>query len=422
MNSSKFEPFALFANCFHLPRAFFLKTMFLMMLLFPYSAGATVSVTLHLESETHPLVVGHKIYVREENQGYDFSKPVWQGADTTCVLSGLEENITYFFVARTYDQDGNTSDNSNEIRFLHDQSGGSQDPNASGQEGGGQAVDPKPGPVISTDALDPGSIKAGQLASSQWRISQEENDLIVFDATITPAATQIEVPRLVLKKDTSYYYVVRYVINGAETLEWSPRQTFFDSNLMLEDANSDGIPDTKEVDAQLDLDGDGTPDLYQENMRCIKSATGDQNIGLKLQGDHKVAAIEAVETIAVAELSRKEDIEFAPLMPFGLINLRARLTTVGDTAVITVYLPSSVAIEQNFWWYTYDNIHGWADHRQFAAPGIAKGTVLIKVTDGGAGDADGVANGIIVSQSGVATSPAKGSGGSSSSCFIDSLF
>lgn len=424
MNSSKFEPSALFANCFHVLGTFLLKAIFLMVLFFPCSAKAAVSITLHLESETHPFIVGHKIYLREASQGYDFTKPVWQGSDTTCVISGLQEDVTYFFVARTYDKDGNTSDNSNEISFNHNQSAASQDTdsNTSGQKDDGRTAAPKPGPVISTDGLDSSAVKSDQLASSQWQIFREEDGLIVFDATITPAAGQIEVPRLVLKKDTAYYYVVRYVINGVQPLEWTPRQPFFDSNLMLEDANSDGIPDTKEVDGQLDLDGDGTADLNQENMRCIKSASGEEVIGLSLQGAHNVTAIEAVETIAAAELSSTEDIELAPQLPFGLINLRAQVSAPGNTAAITIYLPTSSVAAKQYWWYSYDNIRGWADNTHVATPGSVKGTVILKITDGGIGDVDGVANGIIVNQSGMATSPAKGTGGSSSSCFIDSLF
>jgi hypothetical protein len=48
----------------------------------------------------------------------------------------------------------------------------------------------------------------------------------------------------------------------------------------------------------------------------------------------------------------------------------------------------------------------------------------LKVTDGGAEDVDGVENGIIVCQSGPASSPPAGVGGGNASyaCFINSLF
>lgn len=442
MNSSKFESIGLFTYCFQLFKNKSIPLALLLLISLPLGAAEAITVTLHLEAFDNADIEDHKIFVREKDQEYDFTSPAWQGSGTICTLTDLEEDTTYFFVARTYDKSGNTSDNSNEIRFHQTSSDSPQppedtpqpsenpandpaDPNQEGPpEEGADAANPKTGPLLSTNALDPTTIEKGQLASTQWRVYREKDDICVFDATVTPATTEILLPRLILKKNTPYYFVARYVANTNQPLEWTPKQSFIDTDTMADDINEDGIPDDQEADPELDIDSNGTPDFLQNGLQCIKTASGEENIGLMLEGGHNVVTIEAMETVSVYELPIEEDIAVAPEMPVGMINFRLLVNRPGAQAELTVHLPRSAYNPDMFWYYLYDNIRGWRNYSDHVAFGDTEDTLILSVTDGGDGDADGIENGIIVSQSGPATAPATGIGGGNSSraCFIDSLF
>ena len=439
MNSSKFESIDLHAKCLTPLSTALIVTVFLVVWLSPCIVGATVSVTLKLDSGDNHIIEGHKVYIREENKSYDFTKPIWQGSDSICNIDGLEKNVTYYFIAKTYDKKGNTSDNSNEIKFRQDAADSSSDSDScngecesdqtgSEQEGGDNHpfLPPKLGPVLTSSALDVDLSVNGQLASTQWQIYQEDNDLLVYDATITPATAEIQVPRLVLKRDASYYFIARHIDSGSKNLAWTTKQNYTNTNTntMSEDTNNDGIPDEQEADPQADLDGNGTPDVIQENMRCIKTADGDEHFSLSLAKDPDGTSIEAIETISVDELPIQEDITAAPKMPFGLINVRLKVKSPGERAQLTIYLPSSAQTSQKHLWYFYDPINGWRDGSKSITPSIKKGALTLKITDGGVEDVDGVENGIIVCQSGPASSsPAGvGVGNASYACFIDSLF
>ncbi len=435
MNSRKIDPVVFFTTCFRLFNFLLPFTILMVAILSPSKVEATYTLTLQLESVDSDIIAGHKVFYREENQEYDFSDPAWQGDGDMCTLSGLEEDVTYYFVARTFDINGNSSDNSNEIKFRQDstlvpktpgQTDDSSGNTNSGTDADSEAgLNPKPGPILTAEELDSTGFEEGQLTSTQWRIYREADSLCVFNATVTPATNQIQIPRLVLEKDIPYIYTARYIGVSDQTLEWTPKQNFIDTTIMAEDANTDGIPDEQEPDSQADTDDDGTPDILQNNMFSLKSASGEEHIGLSLEKGHNVVSIEAVEAIDLSELPIPEDISVAPEMPLGLINIRLLVKVPGDQAKITIHLPSpeDKAIGWGYFWYRYDAIHGWKDATESISSEGTE-TKLLKITDGGEGDVDGVKNGIIVTQSGPAATPAEGigGGGSSRACFIDSLF
>lgn len=436
MTSSNFEFISLSARCLQrltlrlIPIALFLS------LLLPCATAMAATVTLHLEHADSSLVKGHKIYLREEGGNYDFANPTWQGSDNICTLNGLKEDTTYFFVARTYDKDGNTSDNSNEIKFFQASSQTSPPPsgevsnpedpeadqNTPAAPSGGN--DAKGGPILNTDALDSTIIANGRLAATQWRVYRTEDDLCVFDATVVPASNEIQLPRLIVEPDVEYYFTARYSAGTAQPLEWIPEQPLMETSQRGADVDDNGILDIQEADPEIDLDADGTPDFLQEEMRSVKTASGEDSIGVSIKGGDNVLSIEQIETLGTADLVLKEDIAVAPQMPIGMINFRLLVNQQGDRAQITLYLPEACYKETRLLYYCYDNIHGWRDHSAYVSSGDEPRTLVVEITDGGAGDADGVANGIIVNQSGPATTHAIsiGGGGSSRACFVDSLF
>lgn len=78
---------------------------------------ADTSVTLEWSANTEPDLAGYRIFVREAGQSYDYTKPAWEGMNTTCTIYRLDETKDYFFVARAFDTEGFDSGDSNEVEY-----------------------------------------------------------------------------------------------------------------------------------------------------------------------------------------------------------------------------------------------------------------------------------------------------------------
>ena len=64
-------------------------------------------------------VDGYKAFCREAGQNYDYSQPAWEGWETTCSIYGLDDETSYYFVVRAYNDLGE-SGNSNEASSAGD--------------------------------------------------------------------------------------------------------------------------------------------------------------------------------------------------------------------------------------------------------------------------------------------------------------
>lgn len=90
---------------------------------------------------------GYRLFVREQNEPYDYDNHDWSGTETTCTIYGLDETANYFFVVRAFNEFGE-SRNSNEaaLIFVGGQEVGG---GASGGDAGGGG-----GCFIVTSAID----------------------------------------------------------------------------------------------------------------------------------------------------------------------------------------------------------------------------------------------------------------------------
>ena len=68
-------------------------------------------------------IIGYRLFCRKQGEDYNYDLPIWEGNDTKCTVSNLEDNAIYFFVVRASDIYGNESSDSNEIILLHHYSG-----------------------------------------------------------------------------------------------------------------------------------------------------------------------------------------------------------------------------------------------------------------------------------------------------------
>ena len=79
----------------------------------------SAEITLAWNSNTDPNLDGYKIFSRQEGDSYNYNHPDWVGnhTETTCTIYGLDDNTTYYFVARAVDVEGNESADSDEVCY-----------------------------------------------------------------------------------------------------------------------------------------------------------------------------------------------------------------------------------------------------------------------------------------------------------------
>jgi len=82
---------------------------------FHVSETATKSVSLVWDENTEPDVEGYKIYYGLSSRNYDTSVDV--GNQTTCTLTDLDADTTYYIAATAYNTQGMESNFSNEVTF-----------------------------------------------------------------------------------------------------------------------------------------------------------------------------------------------------------------------------------------------------------------------------------------------------------------
>jgi hypothetical protein len=248
-------------------------------------------------------------------------------------------------------------------------------------------------------------------AQSEWQISAESDfSSLLLDITSTSHLTSLTVPQSILDEGAIYYWRVRFYDNSLTASDWSETYSFT-TLTTSNDTDSNGIPDDQQVDSTVDLDGDGTSDIEQGDIKCVKTMVGDGVIGVSFKDSSTVSSIESLESIDPDAIS---DITNGPEnIPLGLISFKLKVNNPGDTAEVTLYLSGVTKESEEHLedlievakWYKYNSINGWQDYSDYATFDVDRKSVTLQLKDGGYGDADGTANGIIVDPSGLSVSP-----------------
>jgi hypothetical protein len=63
-----------------------------------------------------PPVDGYLLFMRADNNAYDYLSPVWSGTETTCTMDDLSDG-TYYFVVHAYCESAESVD-SNEVKVI----------------------------------------------------------------------------------------------------------------------------------------------------------------------------------------------------------------------------------------------------------------------------------------------------------------
>lgn len=107
----------------------------------PLSAYSEYEITLEWES-TDPEPTGYRLYGREAGYSYDYDE-FWcqsDSADTRCTIDQLDENKTYYFVVRAFDEGGKESTNSNEVSYSYLGTGTTDDLQSTGSSSSGSSA------------------------------------------------------------------------------------------------------------------------------------------------------------------------------------------------------------------------------------------------------------------------------------------
>jgi Bacterial TSP3 repeat len=254
---------------------------------------------------------------------------------------------------------------------------------------------------------------------TRWVIVQASDGMMVLDVTTRQGLTSLTVPGLLLEENTQYRWRAMFYDNRGAASEWS-NETSFATDFSLADMNGNGIPDTQEVDPSSDMDGDGVGDQADSDLKTVHVNQGGTQIAIGTRPSNGRADITAIESSDSDLLHIDVDLDgISDQVPFGLINFKLTLTTAGEEATVMVYFSEPVPPKGR--WYKYDPIiQEWLDFSAFAQFSADRLSLTLTIADGGAGDADGVVNGIILDPAGVVV-PSSGGGDNLVESVVDGI-
>jgi hypothetical protein len=124
-------------------------------------------------------------------------------------------------------------------------------------------------------------------------------------------------------------------------------------------------------------------------------------MGLGIENSDTAMAILYVEGMETDSHDLWKSIEKTSLdLPHGLINFKLGVENPGDAATVTIHLPEAAPVAAR--WMKYDPLQGiWLDYTGYAEFSEDRMAVALEFVDGGFGDGDGAANGIIVDPAGI---------------------
>jgi hypothetical protein len=263
-------------------------------------------------------------------------------------------------------------------------------------------------------------------AKTRWQVFRDEDDICVLDIQSATALTRLPLPKLVLDEGTPFFWRAQFIDSAGVVSAWSDYENF-STETSATDLNANGIPDAQEVPATADLDKDGVPDSQQTFIRSVKMLGTTLQTGVSIKESPTALSIESVES----EDPRQPDLyaNSKPQdMPFGILDLKIAVANPGDRAVVKLYFLEPVPA--NARWYEYDTAADrWVDFSAYTKFADDRMSATLTLQDGGSGDSDGAANGVIIDPGGIglgdyapaASSAVQSGGGGGGGCLIGTV-
>gem|GEM_PF-1470534 len=240
------------------------------------------------------------------------------------------------------------------------------------------------------------------LFSSEWQISADvsfsEDKIILHKTLELGTGILVEESDLLLftmsetlfLADKDYWIRVKLTDSTGLSSVWSDPLTFFTVMENPYDLDVDGIDDQYEAGQDTDTNTNGVNDS-EEGILAVSDAEQGKTTGVSINN----GTLSGLTSLSTADLP--DGILGGIQMPYGLFSYRVDGLTPGEEVNITFYFPE--AIPSDAGWYKYDSADGDIyDYTENIS--IDGSKVVLTITDGGPGDEDGLANGIIIDPSG----------------------
>jgi hypothetical protein len=130
--------------------------------LFPMLSEAQTPVSFKWDPNIEPDLAGYRIFHRMAGDGYTYSKPAWEGSETSCTIEIADEEGLHCFVARAFDTEGFESQDSDEIclELGYPPDGDSAEENPV-DTGGGDSVEESPVDTGGGDSVEETPVDTG---------------------------------------------------------------------------------------------------------------------------------------------------------------------------------------------------------------------------------------------------------------------
>ena len=157
-------------------------------------------------------------------------------------------------------------------------------------------------------------------------------------------------------------------------------------------SDNGGLQTTDEVSVTVNDNGiTGFP----ADVFTFETST-NENAGVKIDSGGNITSLNIVDPDTMADTTNMPN-----NLIYGLIDLRIKTDTPGETVKVTVYL--SEPVPDDYFWYKYGPNTGWYDFTSNVEFNPDRDQVTLTLVDGGAGDDDGLPNSVIVDPSGPGT-------------------
>jgi len=224
--------------------------------------------------------------------------------------------------------------------------------------------------------------------ATQWQVYETISETCLLDVVTDRRFNQLRVTFLLFNGDRTYHWRARFMDSGGRASQWSA-VSYFITDKAVDDIDGNGIPDDQEGgDVQADI----TRSLPSPIAEC-------EPTDIIVASEDTISEIEQILLVDPAEFEVDETTP--PRLPSAMLAYKLILNEPGQRALVTIQL--SDAAPDGSTWFKYDSVNGWEDHSDHTVFSANGQFVTVEIKDGDYGDADGIANGIILDPAGLST-------------------